>query len=110
MAGTVEVNTGVMQATAHGAMNLADSMLTQARTLSAGLEFVHANWKGEAGDAFRAATLNQRTLLKQLIEKLHLVAETIKKGGQGFAGHEANARTAMNAQGQNFLRGSLNHS
>lgn len=109
MAGSVEVDTELMQATARGSAEIADSMITQARTLSAGLEFVHANWKGHAGDAFRAATMNQKALLDQLIQKLQLVSDTIRKGGQGFAGHEANARNAIDSHGQNFLTGQLNH-
>ena len=110
MAGHVQVDTGLMQATAQGSANIADNMVTQAKTLSAGIDFDRETWKGQAGDAFRAATQNQTTLLSQLIQKLQLVSDTVKQGGQGFDSHDASGRSKVEVQGQQFLNGSLNHS
>lgn len=110
MAGQVRVDTGLMQVTAQQSANKADNMIAQARTLSAGIEFVRERWHGQAGDAFRMAMQNQQALLDQLIQKLQVVSETIKQAGQGFDGQDASGRTKLTAQGQSFLNGSLNHS
>jgi WXG100 family type VII secretion target len=105
----VQVDTGRMQATAQGASNIASNMVNQARTLRAGVDFVRQNWTGQAGDAFRAVTQDQHALLDQLINKLQFVAELVKRGAQGFDGHDANSRTKLATPGQQFLNGSLNH-
>jgi WXG100 family type VII secretion target len=110
MAGDFRVDTSAMQSTAQGASNIADNMITQARTLGAGIEFVRERWRGQAGDAFRAASENQKAVLDQLIQRLQTVSETIKRGGQGFDGHDSEAHAKVVAQGQQFLNGSLNHS
>jgi WXG100 family type VII secretion target len=109
MAGQFQVDTGLMQTTAQGSANIADNMITQAKTLSAGIDFVRENWKGQAGDAFRGATHNQTTLLSQLIQKLQLVTDLVKQGGQGFDSHDASGSSKVEVQGQQFLNGSLNH-
>lgn len=109
MAGQFHVDTGALQSTAQSASNIADNMITQARTLSAGLEFVRERWLGQTGDAFRAASENQKAVLDQLIQRLQFVSETVKRGGQGFDSQDAAGRAKLGTQGQHFLNGSLNH-
>lgn len=108
MPGKIQVDTGLMQVTAQQSASIADNMITHARTLSAGIDFVRENWRGQAGDAFRATTQNQSALLNRLIQKLQLVSEVVKQGGQGFDSHDAGASTNLNTHGQQFLNGKLN--
>jgi WXG100 family type VII secretion target len=110
MAGQVRVDTDLMHVTAQQSATKADNMIAQARTLSAGIEFVRDRWQGQAGEAFRIAMGNQQALLDQLIRKLQLISETIKQAGQGFDSQDASGRARLTAQGQSFLNGPLNHS
>jgi WXG100 family type VII secretion target len=109
MAGQVQVDAGLMQVTAQQSATIADNMLTQAKTLVTGLEFVRSNWRGAAGDAFRATTEGQKAVLDKLVQRLQFVSETIKRGGQGFDSQDTDASGKLNLQGQQFLNAPLNH-
>jgi WXG100 family type VII secretion target len=109
MTGPVQVDTGLMQTTARQSGQIGENMITHAKTLSTGIDFVMRNWTGQAGDAFRNTMGNQIPVLGQLIEKLKLVAETVNRGAQGLDSQDASGRSNLTNQGQNFLNGPLNH-
>src|SRR5262245_45591199 len=107
MAGQVNVDTALMQTTAQQSSSKADTMITQAKTLRTGIDFVSQRWQGAAGDAFRNAMRDQGTMLDQLIQRLQFVSDTIKRGGQGLDSHDQTGRQKLTTQGGNFLNGNL---
>lgn len=108
MAGQVQVDTAQMIATAQQSANKADNMITHAKTLRTGIEFVSTRWQGQAGDTFRMTMQNQTTILDQLIQRLTTVSELVNRGGQGLEGQDSAGRQKLANQGGNFLGGSLN--
>lgn len=109
MAGQVQVDTALMQATAQQSANKADNMITHAKTLTTGIDFVIQRWQGQAAEAFRLAMSAQKPVLEQLIQRLQFVAEKIRQGSEGFDTQDAGAQSKVAAQGQNFLTTPLNH-
>lgn len=109
MAGLVKVDTARMLSTAQQSSNIAENMITHAKTLSAGIDYVMTTWRGQAGDAFRSTMGTQKPMLDQLIEKLRTVSDTINRGAQGLDSQDTSGRTNLTSQGQHFLNGSLNH-
>lgn len=107
--GPVQVDTTLMQTTAAQSGQIGENMITHARTLSTGIDFVMRNWTGHTGDAFRTAMGNQIPMLNQLIEKLRLVSETINRGAQGLDSQDASGGSKVTSLAQNFLNGPLNH-
>lgn len=105
----VQIDTGLMQTTAQQSTNIAQNMITHAKTLSVGIDFVMNNWWGQAGDAFRATMGTQKPLLDQLIQKLTTVADTVNQGARGLDSQDTSGRANLTTQGENFLSGPLNH-
>lgn len=105
----VQIDTGLMQTTAQQSTNIAQNMITHAKTLSAGIDFVMTTWQGQAGDAFRATMGTQKPMLDQLIQKLTTVADTVNQGAQGLDSQDLGGKTNLTSQGQHFLSGPLNH-
>jgi WXG100 family type VII secretion target len=108
MAGQVQVDTALMLSTAQQSSNIAGNMITHAKTLSAGIDYVMTTWTGQAGDAFRNTMGVQKPMLDQLIQKLQTVSDTINQGAQGLDSQDTSGRANLNSQGQTFLNGSLN--
>jgi len=105
----VQIDTGLMQTTARQSTNIAQNMITHAKTLSVGIDFVMNNWRGQAGDAFRATMGTQKPYLDQLIQKLTTVADTVNQGAQGLDSQDTSGRANLTTHGENFLSGPLNH-
>ena len=102
MARQVQVDTGLMQATAQRGMGIAADIIGTAQALSASIDFVLSSWKGGAGDAFRMAMQQQKEQLNNLVQRLQAVSETMQQGGHGFEGHDASARAKVTTQALSF--------